>query len=69
MHVTADPNIGVGASPAGPVLAGHFLGDVMKFIIEICAHTVTNHVPYAHIYYSWTTLKVLPTPPPNQDKQ
>jgi len=34
----------------------------MKFIVDICTRAVTEGVPYAHAYYSRTTLKVLPTP-------
>ena len=40
----------------------HFFGDLMKFIIDICARAVTDGVPYARTYYSRTTSKVLPTP-------
>ena len=40
----------------------HFFGDVMKFIIDICACAVTDRMPYMRAYYSRTTSKVLPTP-------
>ena len=40
-------HIGVGAGPAGPVWSDHFFGDLMKFIIDICACAVTDGMPYA----------------------
>ena len=49
--------IGVGAGPAGPVLAGPT--DVIIFIIDICARAVTDRVPYARAYYSRSYAPVL----------
>ena len=51
-------NIGVGAGPTGPVLAGPLFGDLMKFIIDL----FRNCVRALCVYYSRTTSKVLPTP-------
>ena len=40
-------HIGIRAGPAGPVWPDHFFGDLMKFIIDICACAVTDSMPYA----------------------
>ena len=51
--------IGVGAGPAGPVLAGLLLrrfNEIHRRIFKNCTHTKTR------AYYSQTTSSVLPTP-------
>ena len=46
-------HIGVGAGPVRLVRfwPDHFFGDLMKFIIEICARAVTVGIPYARAYF------------------
>ena len=52
-------SIGMGAGPAGLVLARPLFGNLMKFIINIIAHA--SRAPNA-TYYSRATSKVFPTP-------